>query len=190
MIEKRKRNRLGLAALVGASFLVGPAAHATLVGDSVTCDISSSAAAWVCTPPSAVVDAGVEFDLVLTGTPVAFEVDVGASSITMTSVGGALFAGANELLTIGDLDWVDGPGRVVGIANFFTSGTSGIELADIGFSEDSVSIFFDGGAGLNEGSVISFDLVVEHEAPVPEPAAAVCFAVSLAVLGVARRRAA
>ena len=113
-------------------------AHAqSLIGDSVTGAIVGGPGAFVVVPPTAIVGPGVEFEIRFVGTP-AFEVDIGALSMSVVSVfGKPISTGAGEVLVLGDLD--SGPGWViVGITNFQTNQGPGISIADVTFTDHEV----------------------------------------------------
>jgi hypothetical protein len=154
------------AILITTTLVFGAsAAHATLDGDDVTCAISPSEI-WSCNPPNAVVGPGPEFDLELDNRPF-FRVDISSSTVRLDYVAeGGLSAGAGEIVTFGDLQWTDFPsGRIIGIENFATGDTTGVEAGDITFSDDSTSLDFDRTTWSGVGAFVQWDLVVEHNTP-------------------------
>ena len=171
-------------AATAAMFAPFSGANATLIGDTVTCDVEP-ASLYTCSSPTAVVGAGVEFVVDLVAAPPTFDIDIGASSISMTNTGGGLGAGAGELLTIGSLNWLGlASSSIIGVANFMTAGTAGMEIGDISFAGDTIMIDFDSGASWATDSYISFDLIFA----VPEPAILSLMAIGLLGLGLVRRR--
>jgi len=98
-----------LASVVGLGALVPlpTGAKASLIGDTVDCDMQPNNI-WSCNQASAVVAAGgPEFTLDLNQTT-RFHVDVGVSSVLLTWVAaGGFTLGASDVFTLSSLDWVD-----------------------------------------------------------------------------------
>jgi hypothetical protein len=111
-----------------------------MTGDTVTGAIVGGPGAFAVDPPSAVVGAGVEFIIEFVGTP-AFEVDIGAVSMEVSSVfGQPISTGAGEVLVLGDLHSTTDPNAIiVGITNFQTNEPE-ITLADITFTDHEVRL--------------------------------------------------
>src|SRR4051812_8461199 len=111
---------LRLLLLASCLYAVAPtAASASMIGTTADCAITPTPL-WTCAPTSAVVGAGSEFDLVLSGSGAFFQVDLAASSVTLTYVGGGgLGAGAGEFLTLSNLF---GPFETITGFNFSISG--------------------------------------------------------------------
>ena len=160
------------------SFQAG-SAKASLIGDTVMC----SGPFGTCSPSSATVGTGVEFQFFLTSQFAAtHDIDLDANSISMTAVQGSGW-GTGWELTLSDLDWVGIPtGVITGITNFTTNVTQGISISDIMTTAHTVTINF-GSSSWANGEFLSFDLVTEHVAPVPLPAAFPLFAGGLGLLG-------
>ncbi len=179
----------GVAAVaVSAVMVAGSPAKASLLGDTVGCSIVPTPF-WICTTPTAVVGAGVEFELELPSAPddFGFFIDIGDASIRIASNEDNAFGlGAGEVVTLSDLDWVGTPGRIIGITNFVASLVTNLTVGDVTFTDNSVTIDIDDSAFWDVGSFVSFDLVVEHR--IPEPATLALLGLGLAGLGVGRRR--
>ncbi len=184
MTKSKMADARVLGSLLLAISALSAESHASLITDTVTC---SATASGVCDTPSAVVGAGVEFSVDFVSGAVLMDVDIGAESISVTNTGpsrvGSFAAG--ETITLADLDWVGQPGGfIVGIENFFTSGTGGMVVSDVTFTGDSVTIDVDSGASWDIGGLVSFDLVTRHG--VPEPGSVALLALGL--LGLSRFR--
>lgn len=137
---------------------------ASLVGDSVNCDINATL--WNCSPSSTIVkDSESEFTLVLITTPF-FEVDIDDSSIVMTSLPSAGFDLGGEFLTLSNLDWVDFPGEIVDFSLEITSLFDiGMTESNISFTSNSVGIDFFG-TSWTSGDFITISLETE---PISQP---------------------
>jgi hypothetical protein len=140
----------------------------------------SFSGAFLCNPPSgAVVPTLPEFTLNFGATPL-FNVNIEASCIAIT--GNLAFGiGAGESVILGSLD--DDSGRdIVGIANFATSGTTGITASDVSFAPHSVTFDFSN-SGWGPGSSATFDLVIAPAAAAPKPASLALLGVGFAAVG-------
>ena len=174
----------GAAALLG---VMAAPAQASLIGDTISCEITPTPF-WVCDNPTAVVGAGAEFELDIPQSPTdfGFLVDVGAESVRLSSNEDNIFGlGANEFLTLSDLDWVGMIGEIVGIENFSFGGVTGMDSSDISFSEHSVMIDLHD-TEWSPDSFIYFDLQTRHR--VPEPGVLGLIGLGLAGFMIARRR--
>jgi len=178
---------LGLALV----FLAQSATGATLIGDQVDFDFQSPDV-----PQSAqnvlVVDPGVEFAIqfnIGSGFTDFLQVDVAASTITLTGVDTAYFY-ASEVLLVSDLDWVDFPSGQITGATVQGSFSGGCALGDCGDGGQpsvtlpdghTVRIAFDANSpenlGFTTGDVVTINLI-----PEPTPVPSISFG-GLALLG-------
>ena len=183
------RKTLLAAATVASLGLFAAPAQASLIDDSVNCDMANSF--LYCSPGSSVVGAGAEFTVGLDDFGALFDIDLGAASISMFNVypTATVFGFSPDFTVIlSDLDPLGGSGIIAGIENFVTSEVSDLTLEDISFDAHSVSVNFNE-TTWQEDSFISFDLVFA-EAPqeVSEPAALALLGLGLAGIGLARRK--
>ena len=176
-----------LQALLTASVLTLSApAQASLIGDTISCNYGGVLLA--CDKPTAVVDPIVtEFILNFSLIPFLFGVDIRESSITISKINPQIptfaFGTFFDVLTLGSLD--DPAGNIVGIANFATTGTVGVDESHVSFTAHSVDFQF-GLTSWENGSSASFDLIVAPTG-VPEPTALLLLAIGLAGLAWARK---
>jgi hypothetical protein len=166
------------------------AVQASLIGDTVNCNFNSATNSVVCSTANAVVvPAAPEFTLNTTfGTPIPlFSVDIGASSIAINFLltGTTTFGSTVQSLTLGSLD--PSAGDIVGIANFATTSTTGVDASDVSFTPDSVTFNFSQSGWQTTAAFASFDLVF-GAAAAPEPASFALLGVGLAALALVRRR--
>jgi hypothetical protein len=116
-----------------------------------------------------------------------FTVDIGASSVNVrASFLGFGAGGTGTALDLGSLD--DSVGPIIGIANFTTTSTIGIDASDVTFTAHSIHFDMDD-SGWDLTANASFDLLVGSPvASVGEPGTLVLLGAPLAVWGVTRRR--
>ena len=178
---------LGLVITAAGGLGLAPQAQATLIGDTVNFELTGVGGFFTVTPNSAMVDAGVEAQIVDGGTP-GIDIDVDDASITLTPLSGILFPAL--ALTISDMDWVNSPGRIVnfGLVN---NGVFNLDATDITIGDDFVTI--DLGLTIwNPDDSAVINLEVAHDPvttnAVPEPITAGLGLMALAGLGYATKR--
>ncbi len=186
------RTVITIAVAIAVTFVLAPAAEATLIGDDIVVTWFSPNLGSVFAGPDVitVVDGGSpEIECVGNGggtsticgggnffTDASF--DFGASSITYDQIPGPFYGSAAfNGFEFSDLDWTDGPGRVVGFT--LTTGIAGLDPSRVTFGDDFVRVNME---GLGTGRFV-VDLDVEH---VPEPG--VLSLVGIGLLGFALRR--
>lgn len=190
-MQKLKRNMIHLGAIMASAFMLFSVSGATasLLGDSITCGVTSPQNCYVngVENTEAVVGAGAEFGIGPTG-PSNFSVDVGDSSIVVTQItGGPTGFDGSILLTLSGLDWVGMPsGVITGISSFFTNANAGIDMSNVTTSAHSIMIELGFSIWDNE-DVLSFNIETDHAA-IPEPRMLALFGFGLLVLGLARRK--
>jgi hypothetical protein len=131
-----------------------------------------------------VIDPGIEFML---GSQLS--VDIGDSSILISQVAGTFgLPGADEVLTIGDMQWTDFPdGFVSGVSlGTVTNLINGPAPDALSFTADSVTIALTGTGSWMPGS--SIEVLIEAEHIIPLPPAVWLFASALGLLGWIRRQ--
>ncbi len=96
----------------------GGGCDADLTDDQVDGAIVGGPGAFVVVPPTAIVGAGVEFNVEFVGTP-SHSIDIGAASVRIDNIfGNRISTGAGEVLVLSDMD---GGGPIIGIDNFQTN---------------------------------------------------------------------
>lgn len=166
-----------LRILLAAIAVVLPAAaSATLIGDTVTCQLGSFSQA--CQTPSAVVGDGIEFteyDFPDTP-PILLEIDLDAFSIEVSTpaTGFGISYGSSVTLALGDLDFT--PEMEIAGFTLSVSNVSGLTSEDVSFTADSVSLLLAGATFQAGGSA----LLTLQTAPVPEPAGSALLGCALA----------
>ena len=155
-------------------------AQASLIGDTVSCAEIGAGGTFECDPLSAVViDPGAEFVVGILPSPpgAGITVDIFDSSITYTgNFSGSL---AFTIIELSDLDWVGTSGIIVG-AGLVVSGITGLDIADVSFTDDSVTLdFID--TDWSDGDSATVTLETHHG--VPEPGTLLIMGLGLAGLG-------
>lgn len=135
----------------------GSIAQADLTGDTINGAIVGGPGAFQVDPPTAVVGAGVEFNVEFVGTP-SHSIDVGAASVRIANIFGArISTGAGEVLVLSDLD--SSQGAIVGITNFQTNEPE-YDINSVTFSADEIR--FNMAPNIWEvNGFVSFDIVFE-----------------------------
>ncbi len=174
------------AALIALSG--GGSASASMIGDEVSV-VAPTLNGSLLGSSLATVGAGPEFEYNFFpgGPPVEFRVDLDAESITLSVDNLALDFGAEDIITIADLDWVGMPGEIVGFS--IGANNTPVTAADISFTADSVTVALDGSTGgfWSNFDSVTINLDVAH---VPEPGTALLLGMGLLGLARARRRSA
>ncbi len=165
--------------------LLAPPASASLIGDTVDCDIQPNGSFWSCDQPSAVVGAGVEFILSLQSAP-RFSVDVGADGFTISydQINTGLGLGAGEVFTLSDMDWVGMPTGVITDAFLEVQVGGGLVDADVTFTDHSVRLDMNG-TSWSPNDFVRIALVTDHS--VPEPLTSALLLMGLGGLALRRR---
>ena len=189
-----KKIAFGFAAGLLALGFAG-AAHASLLGQTVTCS-STSLFRIACSSPTATAMDGAtpEFELQSLSGNALFAIDISGEGVRMTAVE-FISTGGPNLVTLGDLIWTNHPSAMItGITNFVVSGVvpqvigfgDGLVEGDVSFAANSVTIDYTS-TDWDLGDFISFDLVTTHSV-LPEPASLALFGLGLAGLSFAARR--
>ena len=171
-----------VGALVGLAMMgMAGMAHATLLGQTITCSASSTS--FACSSNTAVVGGGIEFTLDGFGGSTGFgwSVDFDDTSVEVIYTGSpSLGVGSANTFTFGDLFWSnDATATITGITNFTATGTVGIAAGDVTPSANAVTIDHSATTWLiNNAPRYSFDLVTTiHGEVIPEPSALALFAI-------------
>ena len=173
-----------VVALMGIGMLAfAPSAHASLIGDTITVQMTGDFGATT----NVVVGNGVEI-----GSDFGNLIDPEFIDIGSESVSGhweaVLFANPQTII-LSDIDWVGMAGEIVGIDNFMSQDANFTESA-ISFTPHSITIDV---SGLVAEGDWSFDIVADHavtpgQTEIPEPPAFAILGIGLAGLGFVRRR--
>ena len=155
-----KAIRYCLPTAITLSMVFCGSASAVLIGDTVNCNITGGGS-FGCSPGSAVVGAGPEFNVGLTNDPF-IGVDLAAESITLDILQDNELGGT--IINLTDLDWIDRPGEIVGLS-LSNNGINGLTLGDLSFGTNNISIDLRN-TNSNAGAFALIDIDVRH---VPEP---------------------
>ena len=185
------RSAFCLAAFLSAVLLPGSAWPASLIGDEVVLEFinygTDGSGPLSTSYSSATVGPGIEFSQ-------AVHFDIAESSIVLSPSSGLLHYGTAEFdtFTVMDLDF-DPASIVVGVS-FEYNEVPGLSLANISFTNDSVSIVLNGTVWrqflcgpLGETCVYEAKLLL-HTAVVPEPGTGLLVLLGSALLAAARPR--
>lgn len=193
----------GWKRILGAVLVVGifatGAAHATLVGDSVSGvlfnGVNSSGSVNAQFNSTSTVGTGIEFEGQWTygdfGTTWGINADLGASSLTVSvahifGVTNLSTGGINSLfgITLGDLD---PGGDIIGITE-----TSGNHSKNISFTQNSITLIWDAvdifRPELLKGPIWTFEIIRSNQRTVPEPSSLALFSLGLLGLLMARKQ--
>ena len=186
-----------LAAIMCGTLLLSNAAQASLVGDTITLSVAGDPDYYFTslgtTTVNAVVGAGVEakaqYSILPNFPDPGWNIDVGASSFTITLVDNG--AGFGPELALSDLNWITGggPGRIITGVNLTAVNGTGLTNASIlDFGADFVTVDLGEGGGGEPGWSATYTM---ETTVVPVPAAVWLFGSGLlGLIGMARRKAA
>jgi uncharacterized protein (TIGR03382 family) len=167
--------------LAGLAALAAPAVHASLIGDTVGCNITGGGSFTCDTSTATVQDPGNEF---FVGGGQFISVDIASSTISLDFlVTGSLGA---TIINLTGLDWVDMPlGEILDVQLTSNSGVIGLDAGDLTFGAHNVSInLID--TEFQAGASALITLVTSHTVPVT--GILPLLGLGIVSLGLARRR--
>ncbi len=165
--------------LLASLALFANTAQATLIGQSIECDADGFFS--LCNPTSAVIGSGIEFDIESVVSNYHWSLDIGVNSITFQDLSSGGSSGGHGQVYLTGFDFND----IIGIEGFFTDVSSGIEVSDISFTSNSITIDARN-TYWSPLQFLSFN-VVTSSSSIPEPASIVLLGLGLFGIGFSRK---